>query len=425
LRLWGIEGLGDLDFDEQASFFIGSMPPREMLVYLLAAPFEHPPLFYLLFHGWLAAVGGSETAMRVFAVLPGTLAVPVVGSAVGRIAGPRTGIAAAIVLALAPLHVYYSRDARMYSLLSLWMALAVYAVALGCRALSPTPPPNLGKGQGVGASAARRRWAGILLAGAGAAALATHYYAAAPLVALAAAFGLVGSRPHPNPPEAVEAAGVSPLPLGEAGRSPRERARTGEGVTRGGRTNLAYPFGVRWLATALAWALSRPTESGSKLPHSKAFTSAPGQESGRRLWGWALAAVAATGALVWFASASGFRTSLTAVYPRPVAPERILEALVQALGAPFSGPTSTPEGSLAAALLVVAPIAWLGVRGIPAGGGTVFRVSLWGFAAAALAIPLLLVVGRAFAPRFCVLAVPFLAALVGLAATRTPRGRAH
>src|SRR5438309_2358679 len=82
LRMAGLARWGDLDFDEQASFFIGSMAPPDMLRYLLGALFEHPPLFYLLFHGWLAAVGGNETAMRMFAVIPGTLAVPLLGFAV-------------------------------------------------------------------------------------------------------------------------------------------------------------------------------------------------------------------------------------------------------------------------------------------------------------------------------------------------------
>ena len=117
LRVWDLAGLGDLDFDEQASSFIGSMPPPDMLRYLLGAPFEHPPFFYFLFHGWLAAAGDSETAMRVFSALLGTAAVPLVGVTVGSAAGPRAGLVASAIMAVAPLHVFYSRDARMYPLL--------------------------------------------------------------------------------------------------------------------------------------------------------------------------------------------------------------------------------------------------------------------------------------------------------------------
>jgi len=50
----------------------------------------------------------------------------------------------------------------------------------------------------------------------------------------------VGRRPHPNPLPEGEGAAESPLPLGplgEAGRSTRERARTDEGVTPAGGRN--------------------------------------------------------------------------------------------------------------------------------------------------------------------------------------------
>ena len=160
LRVIGIGNLGDLDFDEQASFFIGSMPPGEMVAYLVRAPFEHPPAYYLLLHVWLAATGPSEAAMRLFSVLLGTLAVPLVGLAAGRMGGPRAGLVASIALAVLPLHVFYSRDARMYPFLTALMALVLVSIG-----------------------DARWRW---LSWGAAAAALATHYYALVALVGVAA-----------------------------------------------------------------------------------------------------------------------------------------------------------------------------------------------------------------------------------------------
>src|SRR5207244_4757798 len=110
-------------FSNEPSCSIGSMAGPDMRPFWRGAPVEPPPLFYLLFHGWLAAVGGNETAMRMFAVIPGTLAVPLLGFAVARATDARTGIVAAAALALMPLHVYHSRDARMYTLLALLMAV--------------------------------------------------------------------------------------------------------------------------------------------------------------------------------------------------------------------------------------------------------------------------------------------------------------
>ena len=180
-----------------------------------------------------------------------------------------------------------------------------------------------------------------------------------------------------------------------------------------------YYAAVAVVSVAIAFALARRRvefrvssfEGRVLRPNSKLET-----RNSKLVW-LALAGAVVLGGLVWFASASGFRTSLTAVYLRPVPHERILESIVEALGAPLAGPLST-EASLAAALLILLPIGWLGLRGFPAGAGPVFRVSLWGFCAAGLGVPLLLLLGRAFAPRFGMLAVPFLAVLFGLAATR-------
>ncbi len=76
---------------------------------------EHGPLYYA---SQLAArpFGASETAGRFPAALLGLATVPMVWLAVRR----RDAVAAAvsaILLAVSPLHVYYSREARAYALL--------------------------------------------------------------------------------------------------------------------------------------------------------------------------------------------------------------------------------------------------------------------------------------------------------------------
>ena len=164
LRLVGLDAQGDLDFDEQATAFIGSMPPLEMVVYLTGRPFEHPPLFYLLFHAWTRFVGEGETAMRLLSVLLGTVTVALVGALTARAAGAGAGLIAAAALAVSPLHVFYSRDARMYPLLGLLMVVGLFGATAATRK----------RGSRGGVIAA------VLAA---VSALATHYYAL---------FGIVG-----------------------------------------------------------------------------------------------------------------------------------------------------------------------------------------------------------------------------------------
>lgn len=92
-----------------------------------AASDIHPPGYYLLLHVWRALTGESEFALRGFSALCGMLTVAV-AAAVGRHAGGwRTALGAALLVAVHPLSVYYSQEARMYALLGLASALTLWA----------------------------------------------------------------------------------------------------------------------------------------------------------------------------------------------------------------------------------------------------------------------------------------------------------
>jgi len=161
LRLWELAALGGFDWDEVATVYIARRALPDMLAYLRQAPFEHPPAYYLLAHLWLAG-GTEESWLRGLSALLGAATVPVLGLLGAELFGRRVGLAAALLLALAPAHVFYSRDARMYPLLALLCTVALYALVRGLR----TPPGRARTGWWAG-------WAVAALL-----ALATHYYAA-------------------------------------------------------------------------------------------------------------------------------------------------------------------------------------------------------------------------------------------------------
>jgi mannosyltransferase len=75
------------------------------------------PLYYLLVRGWAGVFGSSDAALRAFSVLAGVAGVFLVIMAAWRFFGRRAGILAGLVLALHPVHVYFSREARGYSLM--------------------------------------------------------------------------------------------------------------------------------------------------------------------------------------------------------------------------------------------------------------------------------------------------------------------
>ena len=70
---WGLRlrnlGGPELWFDEAASHFIAVRSPADILSYVAAAPFEHPPFYYLLLHGAMRLFGDSEWALRFPSVL--------------------------------------------------------------------------------------------------------------------------------------------------------------------------------------------------------------------------------------------------------------------------------------------------------------------------------------------------------------------
>ncbi len=92
----------------------------------------HPPLYYWLLAGWQRLTGSSEFSVRSLSALLGVALVALVYS-LGRVlqpagAGPRSvAPAAAAVAAISPFLVVYAQEARMYTLLALWAALAFYA----------------------------------------------------------------------------------------------------------------------------------------------------------------------------------------------------------------------------------------------------------------------------------------------------------
>lgn len=127
--LWNLN-LGSLSFDESATYFVAYRPFGEILHYLRGAAQEHPPVYYLLIRGWMGLTGTSEFALRYFSLLVGMLVVAV-GGWLGRLVGQRygekgrwLGLVTAVFLATTPGMAFYARDARMYSLITLWAMLA-------------------------------------------------------------------------------------------------------------------------------------------------------------------------------------------------------------------------------------------------------------------------------------------------------------
>ncbi|HET7574402.1 MAG TPA: glycosyltransferase family 39 protein, partial [Solirubrobacterales bacterium] len=125
-----------------------------------------PPLYYVLAWPWTQLFGTGEVGLRSLSALAGVATVPVAYLIGRELRGRRAGLMAAALVAVNPMLLWYSQEARAYALFVLLCAISLlYCV----RALRD------------GARRDLRGW-GI----ASALALSTHYFAIFPLLAEAA-----------------------------------------------------------------------------------------------------------------------------------------------------------------------------------------------------------------------------------------------
>jgi mannosyltransferase len=93
-----------------------------------AAADIHPLLYYFFLHGWMR-IGQSPFVVRFPSVAFGVLSVCLVYLLGRELFGVQIGLLASVLTALSPFHIWYSQEARMYSLLCLISLLSIYFFA--------------------------------------------------------------------------------------------------------------------------------------------------------------------------------------------------------------------------------------------------------------------------------------------------------
>jgi len=106
-------------------------------VALIRAPWQHfawiwwhgeanlQTIYFLLMRGWIH-FGDSETWLRLPSVLFGIAAIPLFYGVARKFMGVEPALAAAALLAFSPSHIYYSQEARGYTLAILMVLLSTY-----------------------------------------------------------------------------------------------------------------------------------------------------------------------------------------------------------------------------------------------------------------------------------------------------------
>ena len=113
LRLLGLQR-NELSFDEAFSALVASASPTEILAELNND--SSPPLYYLLLYLWRAVAGSGPAALRGLSVLCGVTAVFLAYRLGRRLWGADVAWLGALLLAVSPLHIYYSQQVRPYAL---------------------------------------------------------------------------------------------------------------------------------------------------------------------------------------------------------------------------------------------------------------------------------------------------------------------
>ncbi|GAB4518053.1 MAG: hypothetical protein Kow0047_29660 [Anaerolineae bacterium] len=129
---WFLIGAKPLWLDESFSYWMARQPLEDVWGWLVRID-QHPPLYYLVLHGWIGVLGDSEVALRSLSAVCSLLAVPIVYRLGRAIGGARVGILTAALVATSPLQIQYAQETRMYGLLTLFTALAMWGLAVMVR----------------------------------------------------------------------------------------------------------------------------------------------------------------------------------------------------------------------------------------------------------------------------------------------------
>ena len=113
--------------DETFSVWLANHSVADMLQWIVRID-QHPPLYYLLLHYWIALNGDTPYYVRLLSVLFGAGTIPIIYLIGKRMSGVVMGLAAAVFLALSLFNIYFAQETRMYTLLTFNAAVAIYAL---------------------------------------------------------------------------------------------------------------------------------------------------------------------------------------------------------------------------------------------------------------------------------------------------------
>jgi len=125
LRFSGL-GTQSIWLDEAVSINFASKPISQVIT----AEVNYPPLYYLCLHFWIDLFGKSEVSIRLLSAILGILSIFLIYRISILLFNPTIGLLSAFILSVSPFHIYYSQEARMYSLITFLTMCSIYTFLL-------------------------------------------------------------------------------------------------------------------------------------------------------------------------------------------------------------------------------------------------------------------------------------------------------
>ena len=127
LRFYGL-GREGIWYDEAVSISVSKLGFKDIIKWVFDNTAEtNPPFYYMILSLWTAMFGGSEAVSRIPSAIFGSVSVIAI-YAVGKLLyNKRTGLIAALILAVSFFHIKYAQEARGYTLMVCLILVSYYS----------------------------------------------------------------------------------------------------------------------------------------------------------------------------------------------------------------------------------------------------------------------------------------------------------
>jgi uncharacterized membrane protein len=126
-------GSNSLWIDELSTLSVASLAAAD-IVRLSSSVNFIPPLHFLVVHIAVVLFGDGEAVLRLPSAIAGACTIPIFWALTFELTSRRdTALAAAFLLAVSPLHIWFSQDARPYAMLLFFECCALLALARAVR----------------------------------------------------------------------------------------------------------------------------------------------------------------------------------------------------------------------------------------------------------------------------------------------------